>query len=59
MAIGQEGENEILTPPYQDWADYFDRAPRVSEDFIAAMKEMGRGSLPLGNREPEKSRTDS
>lgn len=59
MAIGREGENDILTPPYQDWADYLEHAPRVSEDFIAAMKEIGRGSLPLGNREFAKSPTDS
>lgn len=51
VAIRKEGDSVILTPPYRDWADYFERAPRVSEDFIAAMEEMRGTSLPLEDRE--------
>ena len=52
VAIRREGANVILSPPYKDWADYFERAPRVGEDFVAAMEEMRRNPLPLEEREP-------
>ena len=51
VAIRREGGNVILSPPYGDWADYFERAPRVGEDFVATMKEMRRNPLPLEERE--------
>ena len=52
VAIRREGGNVILSPPYKDWADYFERAPRVGEDFTAAMEEMRGNPLPLEKREP-------
>ena len=51
VAIRREGGNVILSPPYEDWADYFERAPRVGEDFVAKMEEMRRNPLPLEERE--------
>ena len=51
VAIRREGGNVILSPPYRDWADYFERAPRVGEDFVAVMEEMRRNPLPLEERE--------
>ena len=29
VAIRREGENVVLSTPYEDWADYVERAPRV------------------------------
>ena len=52
VAVRREGNNVILSPPYKNWADYFERAPRVGEDFVAAMEEMRRNPLPLEEREP-------
>ena len=37
---------------YKDWADYFERAPRVTDDFVAAIKERRRDLLPLEERVP-------
>ena len=39
-------------PAYKDWADYFDRAPRATEDFVAAVAEGRRDLLRLEEREP-------
>ena len=52
VAIRREGNRVILSPPYQDWADYFQNAPRVGDDFRAAMMEMRGNPLPLEDREP-------
>ena len=52
VAIRREGRNVILSPPYTDWDDYFRNAPRVGEDFVAAMDELRRNPLPLEDREP-------
>jgi len=52
VAIRREGANVILSPPYKDWADYLERAPKVGEDFVAAMEELRRDSLPLEERAP-------
>ena len=52
VAIRREGDRVILSPPYRDWADYLQNAPRVGEDFRAAMTEMRGNPLPLENREP-------
>ena len=51
VAIRREGGNVILSTPYKDWADYFERAPRVGDDFVAAVDEMRRNPLPLEERE--------
>ncbi len=51
VAIRREGGNVILSPPYKDWADYFETAPRIGDDFVAAMEEMRRNPLPLEERE--------
>ena len=34
-------------PAYKDWADYFERAPRATEDFVAAVAERRRDLLRL------------
>ena len=52
VAIRREGANVILSPPYKDWTDYFARAPKVGEDFVAVMEERRRDLLPLEEREP-------
>ena len=52
VAIRREGDNIILSPPYRDWADYLQNAPRVGDDFRAAMTEMRSNPLPLEDREP-------
>ena len=52
VAIRREGANVILSPPYKDWADYFARAPKAGEDFVAAIEERRRDLLPLEEREP-------
>lgn len=51
VAVRREGNDLILSPPYKDWEDYFARAPRVGEDFVAAMEEMRRNPQPLEERE--------
>ena len=35
------------SPAYKDWADYFERAPRATDDFVAAIEERRRDLLPL------------
>ena len=40
------------SPAYKDWADYFERAPRATEDFVATMTEARRDLLPLEGRAP-------
>lgn len=52
VAIRREGDSVILSPPYQDWADYFQNAPRVGDDFRAAVAEVRGSSLPLEERVP-------
>ena len=37
---------------YKDWADYFERAPRATEDFVEAIAERRRDLLPLEERVP-------
>ena len=39
-------------PAYKDWADYFERAPRATEDFVAAVAEGQRDLLRLEERVP-------
>ena len=38
------------TRPYKDWADYFQRAPRATDDFVEAIAERRRDLLPLEER---------
>ena len=52
VAIRREGDSVILSPPYRDWADYFQNAPRVGDDFQDAVAEMRGSSLPLEDRTP-------
>ena len=52
VAIRREGNSVILSPPYQDWTDYFQNAPRVGDDFQAAVAEMRGRPLPLEDRTP-------
>ena len=40
------------SPAYKDWADYFERAPRATEDFMAAAAERRRDLLRLEERVP-------
>lgn len=51
VAIRREGDSVILSPPYEDWADYLRNAPRVGDDFRAAMAAMRDSPLPLEDRE--------
>ena len=51
VVIRREGDRVILSPPYRDWADYLQNAPRAGDDFRAAMAEMRGNPLPLENRE--------
>ena len=37
--------------PYKDWADYLERAPRATEDFVEAIAERRR-DLQLEERVP-------
>ena len=37
-------------PAYKDWADYFERAPRATEDFVATVAEGRRDLLRLEER---------
>ena len=39
-------------PAYKDWADYFERAPRATEDFVVAVAEGRRDLLELKERVP-------
>lgn len=59
VAIRREGDSVILSPPYQDWADYFQNAPRyfqnaprVGDDFRSAVAEVRRNPLPFETRVP-------
>ena len=49
---GREGDSVILSPPYQDWPDYFENAPRVDANFRSAMAEMRRNPLSFETRAP-------
>ena len=33
------GTRRQSSPAYKDWADYFERAPHATEDFVAAVAE--------------------
>ena len=50
-AIRREGCNVIPSPAYADWDDYLRNAPRVGEDFVAAMDELRQTPLPSEDRE--------
>ena len=52
VAIRREGRSVILSPPYADWDDYLQNAPRVGEDFVAAMDELRQSPPPPEDREP-------
>ena len=41
----------ILSPLYEDWDDYFANAPKVGDDFIAAISGARRDLRPLEDRE--------
>lgn len=41
------GARHQSSPAYQDWADYLERAPRVDDDFVAAMAELRRNTQRL------------
>ena len=44
------GARHQSSPAYRDWADYFERAPRATDDFMAAIAERHRDLLPLEER---------
>ena len=50
VGIRREGCNVILSPLYEDWDDYFANAPKVGDDFIAAMSGARRDLMPLEDR---------
>ena len=52
VAIRREGRSVILSPPYADWDDYLQNAPRVGEDFVTAMDELRQSPPPPEDREP-------
>ena len=52
VAIRREGDSVVLSPPYQDWADYLQNAPRAGDDLRAAVTEMRGDPLPFEEREP-------
>ena len=52
VAIRREGRSVIPSPPYADWDDYPQNAPRVREDFVAAMDELRRSPPPPEDRGP-------
>ena len=52
VAVRREGRNVVLSPPYEDWDDYFRNAPQAGEDFVASMDELRRNPLLLEDREP-------
>ena len=52
VAIRREGDSVILSPPYQDWADYFENAPRVDANFRSAMAALRRSPLSFEARVP-------
>ena len=52
VAIRREGDSVVLSPPYRDWADYFENAPRAGDDFRAAVTEMRGNPLSFEEREP-------
>ena len=51
VGIRREGCNVILSPLYEDWDDYFRNAPKVGDDFVAAMSDARRALMPLEDRE--------
>ena len=51
VGIRREGCNVILSPLYEDWDDYFANAPKVDDDFVAAMWSARRNLMPLEDRE--------
>ena len=51
VGIRKEGCNVILSPVYEDWDDYFENAPRVSDDFVRALSGARRNLLPFEDRE--------
>ena len=52
VAIRREGDSVILSTPYEDWADYFQNAPRAGDDFRSAVAEMRGSPLPFEDRAP-------
>ena len=50
VAIRREGASVILSPIYEDWADYLENAPSAGEDFAAAVAEARSSLLPLESR---------
>ena len=52
VAIRREGDSVILSPLYEDWADYFQNAPRAGDDLRAAVAEMRGSPLPFEDRAP-------
>ena len=46
------GARHQSNPAYKDWADYFERAPRATDDFVAVMADRHRDLLPLEERVP-------
>lgn len=51
VAIRRDGCHVILSPLFEDWEDYFERASRATSDFEAATDEMRRCELPIEHRE--------
>ena len=48
--IRGSGRRHQSSPVYRDWADYFERAPRATDDSVAAIAERHRDLLPLEER---------
>ena len=51
VGIRREGRDVILSPLYKNWDDYLKNAPRVSDDFVAAMSGARQSLMPLEDRE--------
>ena len=52
VLIRREGRHVLLSPPFEDWEDYWKNGTRFTDDFYEAMEELDKEELPLEEREP-------
>ena len=52
VIVRREGRHVVLSPPFEDWEDYWENGTRFTDDFYEAMEELDREELPLEEREP-------
>ena len=52
VIIRREGRHVVLSPPFEDWEDYFENSTPLPDDFEEIIAEMRREELPLEEREP-------